>query len=447
MVLQRRSWVAFPTSHRTSGYVELGVLDKLCELPEKGLSNAPQLFNRFALALAEPPGRVVPGPTPGGKPFGSLRVPFHKFLPGLNSAFSTAISISLSPEDIFAFRVEPTTIYETELPDMPSDCSSKSSFLQKVQRATRLREALFGAFREEPETTAYRLIHGEGDGLPGFLVDVYSPFLVVQVTTEEALRSAPLLEKTLQAALEPKGIVRKQRYVQEERGKVPAEVVQGEHPPPFLTTKENGIPFEVELMGGLHTGLFTDMRDERTRLRHLSGGKRVLNTFAYTGAFSVAAAVGGAKTVTTVDVVAKVLERAKRNFGLAGIDLTEHYFVRMEVLEYLSMAARRGWQFDAVVLDPPTFSSFKSGRWSVRTGYPELLSRALAVLAPEGLLWAAVNTEGLPAEHLGRFVHQAFKESGREARVLAMGGLPADYPTPAGKPQARYLKVSVLQAL
>jgi 23S rRNA (cytosine1962-C5)-methyltransferase len=266
------------------------------------------------------------------------------------------------------------------------------------------------------------------------------------VTTEEALGAAPRLEEALEAVLQPQGIVRKQRYVQEERGRVPAEAIRGERPPQFLTVKENGIPFEVELLSGLHSGLFTDMRDERARLLRLSRGKRVLNTFAYTGAFSVAAAVGGAATVTTVDVVAKVLERAKRNFALAGIDPAPHYFVRMEVLEYLSMAKRRGWRFDAVVLDPPTFASFKSGRWSVRTGYPELLSLALEVLAPEGLLWAAVNTEGLPREHLSRFVQRAFKDANREARVLATGGLPADYPTPAGKPQARYLKVFVLQA-
>jgi 23S rRNA (cytosine1962-C5)-methyltransferase len=329
---------------------------------------------------------------------------------------------------------------------MTANCSPKRSFLKEVQRSTRLRATLFGAFREEPDTTAYRLVHGEGDGLAGFLVDVYGPFLVVQVTTEEALGAAPRLEEALEAVLQPQGIVRKQRYVQEERGRVPAEAIRGERPPQFLTVKENGIPFEVELLSGLHSGLFTDMRDERARLLRLSRGKRVLNTFAYTGAFSVAAAVGGAATVTTVDVVAKVLERAKRNFALAGIDPAPHYFVRMEVLEYLSMAKRRGWRFDAVVLDPPTFASFKSGRWSVRTGYPELLSLALEVLAPEGLLWAAVNTEGLPREHLSRFVQRAFKDANREARVLATGGLPADYPTPAGKPQARYLKVFVLQA-
>ena len=315
----------------------------------------------------------------------------------------------------------------------------------RVQSAARLRQLLFGPFLHETETNAYRMVHGAGDGLEGFHVDAYSGFLVVAVLTKAALRSAPLLEAAIAEALRPRGIVRKLRYEEKGRGHVLDEVAWGEKPPAEVTVLENGIPFCVELMGGLHTGLFMDMREEHARLRRLAAGRRVLNTFAYTGAFSVAAALGGASAVTSVDVVPKVLERAKKNFLLAGIDPEAHRFARMDVLEYLRMAERRGWLFDAIVLDPPTFASFKSGSWSLKSGYGQLLERALAVLERDGLLWIAANTESLPAERFEKTVAAALGASGRSARTLAVSGLPPDYPTPPSSPEARYLKVHVVE--
>jgi 23S rRNA (cytosine1962-C5)-methyltransferase len=223
-------------------------------------------------------------------------------------------------------------------------------------------------------------------------------------------------------------------------------VTRGSAPPAALTVLEEGIPFEVEIVEGLHTGLFTDMREERVRLRRLARGRKVLNTFAYTGAFSVAAAAGGAAEVTSVDVVPKALERAKRNFRLAGLDPDLHRFARMDVLEFLRMAARRGWRFDAIVLDPPTFARFKGGTWSLRSAYGELVRLALAVLAPGGILWAAANTESIPAERFEKAVAGSFEDAGRAGSLLAVGGLPPDYPTPLASPRARYLKVHVIRA-
>jgi 23S rRNA (cytosine1962-C5)-methyltransferase len=322
-----------------------------------------------------------------------------------------------------------------------------SFFRQAALAASRWREALFGPFGAEERTDAYRLVHGEGDGLGGLVVDAYAGFLVLQVVTESRLEWATLLEEELMEVLRPRGTVRKLRYAKVSRGRVPEEQVHGEKPPEVLLVREEGMPFEVELLGGFHTGLFTDMREERLRLRRLARGRRVLNAFAYTGTLSVAAAVGGAKEVTSVDVVAKVLERAKRNFRLSGIQPEAHRFARMEILEFLRMARRRGFTYDAVILDPPTFATFKSGRWSLKTGYPELLELALSVLDRDGLIWAAANSEGLSGEHFEKLLARGLKRSGRAARTIAIGGLPPDYPTPASRPQARSLKVHVLEVL
>jgi len=190
-----------------------------------------------------------------------------------------------------------------------------------------------------------------------------------------------------------------------------------------------------------------DLREERRRLRGLAAGRRVLNTFAYTGAFSVAAARGGAEEVTTVDVVAKALERARRNFRLSGIDPEKHRFARMDTLEYLRMAWRRGWTFGAIVLDPPTFAAYRGGTWSAKTGYPDLLRLAIPLLERGGILWAIANTESLPADRFESALAKSFVAEKREARTLAIGGLPPDYPTPLGRESARYLKVHVIEAL
>lgn len=323
----------------------------------------------------------------------------------------------------------------------------RAEIRRAVEAAARWREALFGPFGREPATSAYRLVHGEGDGLAGIAVDAYAGFLVVQVLREEALERADLVEAALEDALRPRGIVRKLRYRQVGRGRVEDLVARGEKPPGVLTVVEDGVPFEVELLGSLHTGLFTDLREERIRLRRLAAGRRVLNAFAYTGAFSVAAALGGAARVTTVDVVEKALERARRNFLLAGLDPGAHFFARMDVREYLRMAGRRGWRFDAAVLDPPTFAAFKSGSWALKNEYPDLLELSFGLLEEGGLLWATANTESLPAEKFEGFIAEALERSGRRAQTLALSGLPPDYPTPPSRPELRYLKVCVLRLL
>ncbi len=329
---------------------------------------------------------------------------------------------------------------------MAPNSNLSNGWSQTVERAVRLRASLFGPFGKEAETNAYRLLNGAGDGAEGFTVDVYAGFLAIHLLNSASGENAPALVDALSAALSPRGIVQKLRYQPTGRGKLPGEVVWGESPPGALRVLENGVPFEVELLEGFHTGLFTDMRDEHSRMRQLACGKKVLNTFAYTGAFSVTAALGGAKVVTSVDVVAKVLDRAKRNFALSGLDPAAHHFARMEVIEYLGMASRRGWSFDAIVLDPPTFAAYKSGRWSARTGYGQLLKLALGVLAPEGLIWAATNTESTPPERFERLIHDVVQEAGRSVKLIAISGLPRDYPTRSDNPQAQYLKVHVFQA-
>jgi 23S rRNA (cytosine1962-C5)-methyltransferase len=335
----------------------------------------------------------------------------------------------------------------------PVEAFDGSFFRARVDAALKRRAPLLAS----PGTDAFRLLHGDGEGLCGLTVDSWAGFLTVQAFGRGPARWSPLLEEALAAALRPRGIVRKLVYPEEptsrgphkvsplERGKVEEEVVLGERPPERLVVHEDGVPFAVKLLGSRHAGLFTDMREERRRVRALSGGLRVLNTFAYTGSFSVAAALGGAEEVVSVDVVSKVLEWAKENFRLSGIDPARHRFIRMDVLDYLALARRRDWAFGAIVLDPPTFAAGKRSRWSLRRDSPALIRRALEILSPGGHLWVAANAAQLPAAEVERWIAAAASAAGRRLKAVARAGQPLDYPAPAGFPRYRYLKIHVLR--
>jgi 23S rRNA (cytosine1962-C5)-methyltransferase len=259
--------------------------------------------------------------------------------------------------------------------------------------------------------------------------------------------------------LEPRGIIRKLVYSAEaageergpegvplERGKVGETVVHGERPPQEMAVLERWTPFRVRLLGARHTGLFTDMREERQRLQSLAAGLRVLNTFSYTGGFSVAAALGGAHEVVSVDVVAKVHDWARENFRLSGLDPGAHRFVRMDTMEYLDLAARKGWTFGAIVLDPPTFARAKAASWSLGRHYPALIRRALEVLEPGGYLWVSANSASAREAEVDRWIQVASSAARRPLALIARGGQPLDYPAPPGFPRYRYLKIRVLRA-
>jgi 23S rRNA (cytosine1962-C5)-methyltransferase len=330
------------------------------------------------------------------------------------------------------------------------------------------RELLHGALERRralglpsADTTCYRLVHGEGDGLSGFTVDVYGEWLVASVYEEgpqpraltakgdesqpagelEALTSGNM-EAFLDAlaALPFRGVYVKNRPRQanqlaaEERTlRCPSGAVRGESAPEAFVVHESAMPFEVRLGDGLSTGLFLDQRDNRKRLRAAAPDKRVLNLFAYTCAFGVAAALGGARSTTNLDVAKPVLERGKRNYALAGLALAGHTFLARDALEALPRMARRGESFDLVVLDPPSYASTKGRRFSVERDYAELVALAASVLAPGGELLACTNHQRLAVGDLVRAVRKGALQAGRAVRDLSEWAPPADHPPASGR--------------
>ena len=324
-----------------------------------------------------------------------------------------------------------------------------SGFPELLHKALERRRALGlpGA-----DTTCYRLVHGEGDGLPSFTVDVYGEWLVASVYDEAAHpRSQKAEDSSAAYELEARfldalaglgfrGIYLKNRPRQaneldarERTLRCPPQAVRGESAPDAFVVHESGMPFEVRLGDGLSTGLFLDQRENRKRLREAARDKRVLNLFAYTCAFGVAAALGGARSTTNLDVAKPVLERGKHNYALAGIALEGHTFLARDALEALPRMARREERFDIVVLDPPSYASNKGRRFSVERDYAELAAHALGVLAPDGVLLACTNHQRLASADLVHAVRKGAAKAGRAVRDLSEWAPPPDHPPAGGR--------------
>jgi 23S rRNA (cytosine1962-C5)-methyltransferase len=307
----------------------------------------------------------------------------------------------------------------------------------RVERARALRHAVgLGAPGQ-----AYRLIHGAGDDLPGFACDVLGSIGVLWIYGDALLPLGRRLAEAVRGFAGLDGVVLKRRarggaaaVEQETLGEVPERGV----------AHEGEAPFEIHPLGGLNVGLFTDMREQRRGLPRFVGGRRVLNLFSYTGALSVAAARGGAATVTSVDTSDGVQAWARANFGRSGLDDPSRWrFEVGDAVRFLARGAKDRERYDVVLIDPPTFSTARGAPWTLDRDYPALIAQACEVLPPGGLLWLAANTTELGS--LPRLAQKGFVAAGRHAALLEVGGLPPDYPTVPAQPRDRYLQIALFR--
>lgn len=312
-------------------------------------------------------------------------------------------------------------------------------FSERFRQAVALRRTL-GLV---PDESSFRLLNAEGDGLPGFSVDKFGDFAVVCAPSRPLLPFARLLaQATLaQDALGLRGAVIKVRGKDPQDRSNKDEIV-GETPPPKYVAHELGVPFELHLLGSLNVGLFPDMREQRRNIARFVTGRRVLNTFAYTGALSIAAARAGAESVTSVDLSSGVLAWAQANFLLSGFPDGDARF-RFEVSDvrrFLQKEVERKNQYDTIIMDPPTVSAARASQWSMKRDYPQLIALAAKLLPPSGgTLWISANTRRGPS--VLRHIEEGVRLSGRRGSLLEVGGLPPDFPTPVAWPESRYLEI------
>jgi len=308
----------------------------------------------------------------------------------------------------------------------------------RVERALRFRKALGLPGSDH----AYRILHGAGDGLPGFACDVLGPTAVVYAYGAGLYTLGKQLAEAIVGFAQLRGAVVKLRA----RGGADSveQAVVGVRPDDKLIVTEHGMPLEIHPHGGLNHGLFTDMREHRRGLARFVAGAGVLNLFSYTGALSVACARAGAATVTSVDTSAGVQAWASGNFGRSGLtDAKRWRFETGDAVRFLTRAARDKERYDVVLIDPPTFSTARGAPWTLDRDYPDLIAKAAAVIPPDGLLWLAANTHELGS--LTKLAHKGLRAASRTGAVIEQGGLPPEYPTLAAQPHDRYLQVCLLR--
>jgi 23S rRNA (cytosine1962-C5)-methyltransferase len=316
------------------------------------------------------------------------------------------------------------------------------------------RETLRTALIESGETNAFRLIHGASDGWPGWYVNRFGSYVLSQSEkeiTEEQLRRLGEMDGSV------RGVYHKilSRHVRGAGVKdASPQLIFGEAAPERFKVRENGIEFELSFNEGYSVGLFLDQRDNRRRFLtgHIAGEfplygwkseirnpkSEILNVFAYTCGFSICAAKAGAST-TSLDLSKKYLEWGRRNFALNGIDPAEHDFIYGDAFDWLRRLAKKGREFDVIVLDPPTFSQSKErGVFRVESDYGELVSAALPLLRTNGVLLASTNAaEWVPEKFLAA-IEKSVRAAKRKVVRQHYAPQPPDFPISRSEPA--YLK-------
>ena len=300
----------------------------------------------------------------------------------------------------------------------------------------------------DPLTTGYRLVNAENDELPGVRIDWWDHFAVIILGSPSLARLIPGIVAWLEDRRQPRGVYLCYRAdPRDERDwnavKPKPGLVSGKAPSGPVRVTERGMGILVDPSDGPDVGMYADMREVRAWMEPYWGGRAVLNTFSYTGAFSVAAALGGATDVVSVDLSSKVLERAEANFVANELDPGSARFIAEDVFKALDRLRRTQETFDIVILDPPSFSRSHEGIWSAKRDWPRLVAAACRVLNPGGWILAASNQGEMSPRDFRGFVAQGLKRADRQGAEVFAGGQGPDFPVAVNFPEGRYLKVGV----
>jgi 23S rRNA (cytosine1962-C5)-methyltransferase len=301
--------------------------------------------------------------------------------------------------------------------------------------------------RPMPElTTAWRWIHGENDLLPGVRIDVWDRHLSISLDSDSLGCLLEPLIAELTRLREVDGVWLTTRGVDSGSGrKLSQGQIWGSPHSGEVEVMERGTRIQVYLGEGQDTGLFCDMRELRTWLESHWTGRRVLNTFAHTGMFSVVAAQHGAAEVISVDLSQRYMDRALHNFRLNGLLAEPHSFLVEDSFKVLDRYRRKGDFFDLVIADPPTLSHSPDGDWFSKGGFPRLVQACSAVTRSGGWMVFASNQGSVSPKDFQRAIQQGARKAGCQLRIIHQGSPPLDFPAALDFPESRYLKVWVLQ--
>ncbi|MFH1747778.1 MAG: class I SAM-dependent rRNA methyltransferase [Planctomycetota bacterium] len=291
----------------------------------------------------------------------------------------------------------------------------------------------------DPQITAYRVLNAAADGIAGLVIEKLDQVLIVQLheerlrlSEEDVRRLCDQARRQLKATAVYRKDFPKDRTTTRERLErlhTDAQPWIGSPSPAELIVRERDLRFIVRPYDGYSTGLFLEQRNNRQQVRALASGRCVLNTFAYTCGFAVAAALGGASETISVDISSKALEWGRRNFAANDLDLAGHGFVRADVFDYFRRARRRGQTFDVIVLDPPTFARTKRPRrvFTLTTDLERLITSAIELLIPGGHLLLSTNHRPTTLHRLHEVVVSVAGNLNRREEISAPPRLPVDF--------------------
>ena len=336
--------------------------------------------------------------------------------------------------------------YLTHRGDVPVDAAFWRS---RLLRAHEFRQAHY--LEGDSLPAAYRLVHGESDGLPGLIADVYGatapggPFIVVQFLALGLEPWREVIVCALQEMLSPAGIyersdsaVRRLEGLDERVG-----VLAGEPPPDELALDDGGMTILADLKTGAKTGLFLDQRQNQQAAARQARGRDVLNCFAYTGLFGLRAALAGARSVTDVEISPEFTALGRRQWDGSGIAIP-HSSVTENVFDYLRSLEAGSYRTDMIVLDPPAFTKNRGSRDGAIRGYNEINRVALRLLRPGGVLVTCSCSHHLSAPEFREIVEGAARDAGRTLKLIEQRGQPADHPVLLDAPESEYLKCLIL---
>ncbi len=325
-----------------------------------------------------------------------------------------------------------------------NEAIDQAFFDRKVKAALEHRSS----FYENPDTTAFRVFNGEGDGIGGLTIDHFEGYYLINWYSLGIYTFKAEIIEALKKSADYQGIYEKKRFDTKGQYIDDDDFAAGERAEFPLIVKENGVRFAVYLNEGAMVGVFLDQREVRKAIRDkYSEGKSVLNTFSYTGAFSVFAALGGAAKTTSVDLANRSLPKTIEQFSLNGIDHEAQDIRVMDVFRYFNYAQKNNLKFEMVILDPPSFARSKKNTFSAAKDYKDLLKDAIAITENSGIIVASTNAASFGMDKFKGFIDRAFKETGGKYKILEEFSLPDDFRTANSFPEGDYLKVVFIKKI
>ncbi len=318
-------------------------------------------------------------------------------------------------------------------------------FIKKIKEAITYRQD----FYDSEETTAFRVFNGEGDGIGGLTIDYFDGYYLLTWYSIGIYTFKEDIMKALKSVVDYKGMYQKKRF--DAKGQYlddTDDFICGDKAPEPLIVKENGGKFAVYLDDGAMVGVFLDQKDVRKTIRDkYAKDKTLLNTFSYTGAFSVFAALGGAKETTSVDLANRSRGKTEEQFSVNNIDPKTQKIIVEDVFNYFKYAVRKKLSFDMVVLDPPSFARSKKYTFSASKDYVKLLKEAIQITSKNGIIVASTNASNFDIKRFKSFIDKAFKELNGSYKIEETFSLPKDFRVSEKFKEGNYLKVVFIRKI